>query len=176
VQTLVEIFSALRHERATRGTPNALTLRCSTNSSRGRISKFEDWKSVELRHLMSFLQHERERALGHQPKGFTRRLSSESVYLEIALARLLSPLPKTKTAAHQYSPKTCPLPPPLERLPKALTGQKSKNCSPPEKPRRGKTYAIRPCSNLLCLGLRLAELRGLRLEQLTWRLGSSIYR
>src|SRR6266496_2258206 len=46
-----------------------------------------DWKSVELRHLMSFLQHERDRALADQPKESSRRLSSESLYLEIAALR-----------------------------------------------------------------------------------------
>ena len=36
---------------------------------------------------MAFLQHERERALANQPKDSPRRLSSESLYLEIAALR-----------------------------------------------------------------------------------------
>ena len=48
---------------------------------------FKDWKSIELRHLMSFLQHERARGLANQPKESPRKLSSESVYLEIAALR-----------------------------------------------------------------------------------------
>ena len=46
-----------------------------------------DWKQVELKHLMAFLQHERERNLANEPKESTKRLSSESVYLEIAALR-----------------------------------------------------------------------------------------
>src|SRR5947209_8559895 len=46
-----------------------------------------EWKAVEPRHLMQFLQHERERNLNQEPKDSSRRLSSESVYLEIAALR-----------------------------------------------------------------------------------------
>lgn len=45
-----------------------------------------DWKCVELRHLISFLQYERERALLTKTKDSTRRLS-ESDHLEIAAMR-----------------------------------------------------------------------------------------
>ncbi|HEU0039097.1 MAG TPA: site-specific integrase, partial [Verrucomicrobiae bacterium] len=41
------------------------------------------WQQVELPHLISFLQHERERGLANEPKDSPRRLSGESVYLEI---------------------------------------------------------------------------------------------
>src|SRR5664279_3430887 len=46
-----------------------------------------NWQAVELRHLMSFLEHERERALANHPQDTARRLSSESVYLEVAALR-----------------------------------------------------------------------------------------
>src|SRR6185295_6805588 len=46
-----------------------------------------DWRQVELPHLISFLQSERERGLANEPKESPRRLSSESVYLEIAALR-----------------------------------------------------------------------------------------
>ena len=46
-----------------------------------------DWTAVQLPHLTAFLQHERERPLADEPKESTKRLSSESVYLEIAALR-----------------------------------------------------------------------------------------
>src|SRR5262245_33576847 len=52
-----------------------------------KTRELTDWRQVQLSHLMSFLQHERERPLAHEDKESTRRLSSESVYLEIAALR-----------------------------------------------------------------------------------------
>jgi len=49
--------------------------------------KLSDWKQVELTHLMQFLEHERTRPLENQPKESTKRLTSESIYLEIAALR-----------------------------------------------------------------------------------------
>src|SRR6516165_201006 len=89
MQTLVEDFlQHLRHERGqaehTQHTYAALLNRFVTWASQQGIN---DWTSVELRHLMAFLEQERERAPADAPKGSPRRLSSESVYLEIAALR-----------------------------------------------------------------------------------------
>ena len=89
VQTLVEDFlQYLRHERgqaeATQRTYAALLNKFTAWAAAQHLS---DWKQIELKHLMSFLQHERERAVATEPKDSPRRLSSESVYLEIAALR-----------------------------------------------------------------------------------------
>ena len=65
MQTLVEDFlQYLRHERGqaehTQRTYAALLNKFVTWAGKQGLA---DWKSVELRHLMAFLQHERERAV-----------------------------------------------------------------------------------------------------------------
>ncbi len=89
MQTLVEDFlQHLRHERGqaehTQRTYAALLNKFVAWAEKQGL---KEWPSVELRHLMSFLEHERERALANQPENSPRRLSSESVYLEIAALR-----------------------------------------------------------------------------------------
>ena len=81
MQSLVEDFlQHLRHERGqaehTQRTYAALLNKFVVWAGEQGVS---DWKSVGLRHLMSFLEHERKRALANQPKESTRRLSSESL-------------------------------------------------------------------------------------------------
>src|SRR5215831_18757427 len=89
MQNAVEDFlQHLRHERGqaehTQRTYAALLARFVKWAGGAGLT---DWKAVELRHLMSFLQHERERKLADEPQNSTRRLSSESLYLEIAALR-----------------------------------------------------------------------------------------
>src|SRR5437867_13380705 len=89
MQNLVEDFlQYLRHERGqsehTQKTYAALLDKFVRWADTQGLAH---WKSVELSHLMKFLQHERERVLANQPEGSTKKLSSESVYLEIAALR-----------------------------------------------------------------------------------------
>src|SRR5438477_12917283 len=89
VQTLVEDFlQHLRHERGqaehTQRTYAALLNKFVVWAQKNRLNH---WKAVELRHLMAFLEHERDRGMANQPKESARRLSSESLYLEIAALR-----------------------------------------------------------------------------------------
>src|ERR1035441_514481 len=89
-QLVEDFLQYLRHERGqaehTQRTYAALLNKFVAWAAKQGIS---DWKSVEFTHLMAFLQHERERALGYEPKESARRLSSESLYLEIAALRAL---------------------------------------------------------------------------------------
>src|ERR1700761_6201660 len=89
MQPLVEDFlQFLRHERGqsdnTAKTYAAVLGKFVTWAEKQGL---QDWKAVDLRHLMAFLQHERERQLETEPKDSPRRLSSESLYLEIAALR-----------------------------------------------------------------------------------------
>ena len=89
MQTLVEDFlQYLRHERGqAEHTQRTYASLLNKFVAWAQDQKLTDWKQVELRHLMSFLGHERERTLAHEPRESTRRLSGESVYLEIAALR-----------------------------------------------------------------------------------------
>ena len=126
-----------------------------------------DWKSIELRHLMSFLQHERGRGLANQPKDSPRRLSSESVYLEIAALRAFYRFAENEKLLPLNVAENLSLPRRWKRLPKALTNSEIEKLLAPEQPETPPSLGDQAVLELAyASGLRLAELRHLRLEQL----------
>jgi integrase/recombinase XerD len=169
VQTLVEDFlQYLRHERGqaehTQRTYAALLNKFVTWAGAQGLT---DWKSVELRHLMSFLDHERKRALANQPKESTRRLSSESVYLEIAALRAFYRYAEVERLLPANVAENLSLPRRWQRLPKALTNQEIEKLLAPETPETPHNLCDQAVLELAyASGLRLAELRGARLEHL----------
>jgi integrase/recombinase XerD len=169
VHTLIEDFlQYLRHERGqsehTQKTYAALLNKFVVWAEGQRLA---DWKSVELRHLMAFLQHERERAPAGEPKGSPRRLSSESVYLEIAALRAFYRFAEDEKLLPVNVAENLSLPRRWQRLPKALTGGEIEKLLEPERPATPSSLCDQAVLELAyASGLRLAELRGLRLEQL----------
>jgi len=203
MQSLVEDFlQYLRHERGqaehTQKTYAALLGKFTAWAGRQGLS---DWKQVELRHLMAFLQHERERNLlpagrapakakrpdqgwssrsasteaqdddgsqGRPPhRDSAKRLSGESVYLEIAALRAFYRFAETEKLLPVNVAENLSLPRRWQRLPKALTGQEIDQLLTPEKPETAERLCDRAVLELAyASGLRLAELRHLRLEQL----------
>jgi len=123
MNALVEDFlQYLRHERGqsdnTAKTYAALLGKFTTWAAAQNLT---DWKSVELKHLMAFLQHERERPLVDEPKESTKRLSSESVYLEIAALRALYRFAENERLLPANVAENLSLPRRWKRLPKALS-------------------------------------------------------
>jgi len=169
VQTLVEDFlQYLRHERGqaehTQRTYAALLNKFVAWAGKQGLT---DWKSVELQHLMSFLDHERKRALANQPKESTRRLSSESVYLEIAALRAFYRYAEVEKLLPANVAENLSLPRRWQRLPKALTNQEIEKLLTPETPETPHNLCDQAVLELAySSGLRLAELRGARLEHL----------
>jgi len=169
MQTLVEDFlQYLRHERGqaehTQRTYAALLGKFVAWASKQGLS---DWKAVELRHLMSFLQHERERSLANQPKDSPRRLSSESLYLEIAALRAFYRFAEAEKLLPANIAENLSLPRRWKRLPKALTNLEIEKLLSPETPETPHSLCDQAILELAyASGLRLAELRGIRLEQL----------
>jgi len=169
MQTLVEDFlQHLRHERGqadhTQRTYSALLNKFVAWAGGQGLS---DWKSVELRHLMSFLQHERQRALLNQPEDSPRRLSSESVYLEIAALRSLYRFAENEKLLPFNIAENLSLPRRWKRLPKALNRQEIDQLLAPESPETPRNLCDHAVLELAyASGLRLAELRNVRLEQL----------
>ena len=169
MQNLVEDF--LQHVRNERGqaehtqrTYAALLNKFVTWAGKEGLS---DWKSVQLRHLMSFLQHERERALANEPENSARRLSSESLYLEIAALRAFYRFAENEKLLPQNIAENLSLPRRWKRLPKALTGREIEQLLQPEIPETPASLCDQAVLEVAyASGLRLAELRGLRLEQL----------
>jgi integrase/recombinase XerD len=174
VQNLVEDFlQHLRHERGqaehTQRTYAALLGKFVTWSGTQGIS---DWRSVQPSHLMSFLQHEQQRANANAPKGSARRLSTESLYLQIASLRAFYRFAETEKLLPLNAAENISLPRRWKRLPKALNSEEIERLLTPEMPSTPQTLCNQAVLELAyASGLRLAELRGLRLEQLHLEVG-----
>jgi len=186
VQNLVEDFlQYLRHERGQ-----------SDNTAKtyaGLLGRFvawaekqglADWQDVELKHLMSFLSHERMRNV--LPNGRPRaagdgveakekpsesppakRLSSESVYLEIAALRAFYRFAENEKFLPVNVAENLSLPRRWKRLPKALSNDEIVKLLAPEEPATPEALCDQAVLELAyASGLRLSELKNLRLEQL----------
>jgi integrase/recombinase XerD len=193
VQTLVEDFlQYLRHERGqsdnTAKTYAALLNKFTTWAA---TQKLANWQSVQLKHLMAFLQHERARNLlpvgrasaragsgvtrqgdggspGASPhRSSSRRLSGESVYLEIAALRAFYKFAENEKLLPANIAENLSLPRRWQRLPKALSNEEIKKLLEPENPETPESLCDRAILELAyASGLRLSELKNLRLEQL----------
>ena len=169
MQALVEDFlQHLRHERGqaehTQRTYAALLARFVAWAKTQRLVA---WDSVELRHLMAFLQHERERGLADQPEDSPQRLSSESVYLEIAALRAFYRFAENEKLLPANLAENLALPRRWTRLPKALASREIEKLLAPETPETPASLCDQAVLELAyASGLRLAELRQARLEQL----------
>jgi len=169
VQALVEDFlQYLRHERGqaehTQKTYAALLGKFTAWAAKQNLT---DWKQVELKHLMAFLQQERARPLADEPKESTKRLSSESVYLEIAALRAFYRFAENEKLLPVNVAENLSLPRRWQRLPKALTNDEIEKLLTPESPETPESLRDHAILELAyASGLRLAELRNLRLEQL----------
>jgi integrase/recombinase XerD len=122
---------------------------------------------VELKHLMAFLTHERERPLANGEEKSPRKLSSESVYLEIAALRAFYRFAENEKILPVNVAENLSLPRRWKRLPKALNHAEITQLLKPENPETPQSlcdYAILELA--YASGLRLAELRNVRLEQL----------
>lgn len=169
MQTLVEDFlQYLRHERGqsehTQKTYASLLGKFVAWAAQHALS---DWKQVELGHLTEFLEHERLRSLANQPKESARKLSSESVYLAIAALRAFFRFAETEKLLPTNAAEYLSLPRRWKRLPKALTTREVEKLLIPEKPETPQSLCDQAILELAyASGLRLAELRNLRLEKL----------
>lgn len=169
MQSLVEEFlQFLRHERGqSDNTAKTYAALLGKFTAWAGTQNLTDWKQVELRHLMSFLQHERERRLETEPPESGRRLSGESVYLEIAALRAFYKFAENEKLLPQNIAENLSLPRRWKRLPKALTDSEMEKLLAAEGPERPETLCDQAVLELAyASGLRLSELRNLRLEQL----------
>ncbi len=123
VQTLVEDFlQFLRHERGqSEHTQKTYAALLNKFIAWAHEQKITDWKSVELSHLMSFLMHERERPLANSDAEDPRKLSSGSIYLEIAALRAFYRFAENEKLLPVNPAENLSLPRRWKRLPKALT-------------------------------------------------------
>jgi len=169
MRNLVDDFLVfLRHERGqseqTQRTYAALLLNfVSWAEGRG----LNDWARVTLSDLMAFLQSERTRALKNQPDDSGRKLSSESLYLQIAALRAFYNFAEAEKFLPRNIAENLSLPRRWKRLPKSLSNSEIERLLEPEKPEAPAALCDQAVLELAyASGLRVAELRGARLEHL----------
>jgi integrase/recombinase XerD len=194
MQTLVEDFlQYLRHERGqsdnTAKTYAALLGKFVAWAEKQGLA---DWQDVELKHLMAFLSHERVRNVLPAGRGKTtnnqsddaadpsprpsplggerektRRLSGESVYLEIAALRAFYKFAENEKILPVNVAENLSLPRRWKRLPKALSNDEITKLLMPEELVTPDSMCDQAVLELAyASGLRLSELKNLRLEQL----------
>ena len=169
MQNLVEDFlQYLRNERGhAENTQKTYAALLGRFVAWARGQGLSDWRAVEGRHLLGFLQQERRRALADGEGDATRRLSAESLYLEIAALRALYRFAENERLLPLNVAENLSLPRRWRRLPKALTHAEMEQLLVPggvETPSSLCDQAILELA--YASGLRLSELRHVRLEQL----------
>ena len=169
MEALIEDFlQHLRHERGQAENTQltyAAVLRHFAEWASGQ--GLADWRSVELGHLTAFLAQERSRPLAGEPKESTRRLSSESLYLSVAALRAFYRFAETERLLPVNVAEHLSLPRRWKRLPKSLSADEISQLLAPEQPETPVTLCTQAVLELAyASGLRLGELRTLRLEQL----------
>jgi integrase/recombinase XerD len=169
MQTLVEDF--LQYLRLERGqsdnTARTYAALLGKFVTWARTQQLTDWRVVEYKHLTAFLQNERTRLPADAPKESTRRLSGESVYLEIAALRAFYKFAENEKLLPVNVAENLSLPRRWKRLPKALSGTEMEILLRPETPATPESLCDQAILELAyASGLRLSELRNLRLEQM----------
>ncbi len=169
MESLVEDFLIyLRHERGqAEHTQRTYAALLGKFLAWARTQGLTDWRRIELSHLQTFLNHERTRRPAGEDADSTKRLSTESVYLEIAALRAFYRFAENEKLLPRNVAENLSLPRRWKRLPKALTGEEIDRLLQPEEPATPSSRCDQAVLELAyASGLRLAELRALRLEQL----------
>ncbi|HXR06838.1 MAG TPA: tyrosine recombinase [Candidatus Acidoferrum sp.] len=169
MQYLVEDFlSYLRHEKGcSPQTQKTYAALLGNFVAWARRRPLQDWKQVTLPHLMAFIEHERTRELKDAPPGAGKKLSSETIYLQIAALRAFYTFAEAEKHLPLNIAENLSFPRRWQRLPKWLSDAEITRLLKPETTADPPTLCDQAALELAyASGLRLAELRGLRLEQL----------
>jgi integrase/recombinase XerD len=163
-----EFLQYLRHERGqselTQKTYQAMLERFVAWARAAGLSR---WAALEFKHLAEYLQHERNRPPSDPPADPLRRLSPESVYLQIAALRAFFRFCESEGYLPVNPAENLSLPRRWQRLPKSLTLQEIDRLLAPIIPETPESLCDQALLELgYASGLRLAELCGIRLEQL----------
>jgi integrase/recombinase XerD len=169
MQALVEDFLVyLRHERGQSESTAENYQRLLTRFTQWAAGQgVADWKQVEFKHLTQFLEHERHRPLDTEPAESERRLSSETLYLEIAALRAFYRFAENEKFLPANIAENLSLPRRWKRLPKSLTDTEIDQLLRPLTPETPSTLCDQAMLELgYASGLRISELCHIRLEQL----------
>jgi integrase/recombinase XerD len=169
MQNLVEDFlQYLRHERGqSENTARTYAALLGKFTNWAEKQKITAWTQVELKHLMAFLQYERSRPLEDESRKTNLRMSSESVYLEIAALRAFYKFAENEKMLSANIAENLSLPRRWKRLPKALSNAEIDQLLKPEPADTPASLCAQAILELAyASGLRLSELKNIRLEQL----------
>ncbi len=174
MESLVEDFlQYLRHERGqaeqTQTTYRELLMRFVRWAEREKI---KDWSAVQLKDLVRYVQHERERPWDKTPAPPNSRLSNERVYLGIAALRAFYRFAEQEGFLPINAAENLSLPRRWKRLPKSLGTEDINRFLKPVVPESPANLCDQAIFELAySSGLRLGELIQLRLEQLQLEAG-----
>ncbi|TXT51813.1 MAG: Tyrosine recombinase XerC [Limisphaerales bacterium] len=174
MHALVEDFLfSLRHERGqaehTQKTYQALLGKFTTWAGAHGLT---NWRDVRLAHLTEFLQYERDRRLADAPEESTAKLSTSSLYLQIAALRAFFKWAETEKHLPANPAENLSLPRRWKRIPKSLSHAEVEQILKPLATNEPADLCDQAILELAyASGLRLAELRNLRLEQLHFEAG-----
>src|ERR1051326_622484 len=125
MEELVEDFlQALRNERG-RSEQNQKTYASALNRfvTWAKTKGIQRWSEVELPHLTQFLLHEQERPLEGQAHKSKGKLSTSSIYLQIAALRAFYKFCETERYLPANVAENLSLPRRWKRLPKTLSDE-----------------------------------------------------
>ena len=178
MQALIEEFGQyLRHERGQSAhTQKAYSSILNRFADWAGAQQLTRWNAVKLSHLLGYLRHQRksETPTGDdkskkrgRPRKESAKLSTESLYLEIAALKAFYRFCVQEQFLPSNIAENLTLPRRWKRLPKALTDGEIEKLLRSIEPGTPATLCDHAMLELCyASGLRLAELRGLRLEQL----------
>lgn len=174
MHSLVEDF--LQHIRNERG--QAAHTQRTYSALLGRFIRWTEshnihsWELVRLEHLTEFLKHEQERKVARTGDDSGKKLSPSSLYLAIAAFRAFYKFCESEKLLPTNVAENLSLPQRWKRLPKNLTAgeiDQLLRATQPEAPESLCDDAILELA--YASGLRLSELRTLRIEQLNLEAG-----
>ena len=172
-----EFGQYLRHERGqsehTQKAYSNILIRFADWSNKQSL---QSWNEVKFSHLLGYLNHKRNEITNNsdelqknpgRPRGESTKLSTASLYLEIAALKAFYRFCIQEELLPKNLAENLSLPRRWHRLPKDLTPSEIEKLLHPIKP----ITPVSLCNHAmleLCYasGLRLGELRGLRMEQL----------
>jgi integrase/recombinase XerD len=169
MQVLVEDF--LQHIRNERGQAEHTQRTYAALLGRfvkwAEAQKISEWRRIELGHLTEFLLHEQQRKVARTPRDSSRRLSTSSIYLAIAAFRAFYRFCENEKILPENVAEHLSLPKRWKRLPKNLSAAEIEQLLQPTTPATPPSLCEDAVVELAyASGLRLAELRTIRLEQL----------
>ncbi|MDX1951787.1 MAG: site-specific tyrosine recombinase [Verrucomicrobiota bacterium] len=127
----------------------------------------KSWDAVTLQNLTAFLLSEQERKLENRAKTKQQKLSASSLYLSISALRAFYKYCENEKLLPRNVAEHLSLPRRWQRVPKALTGEEIRRLLQPILPETPSSLCDQAIFEIAyASGLRLAELRTIRLEQL----------